>query len=84
MLLMPNILASKTTNKSYGEVINIGSGKNISINNLADMISKKRIHLDPVNEPFANLADISKAKELLSWSPKVDITNWLDTYLKTV
>ena len=79
-----NILASKTTNKSYGEVINIGSGQNISINKLANLIGGDKIYLEPVNEPFANLADISKAKELLSWSPKVDITNWLDTYLRTI
>ena len=79
-----NILASKTTNKSYGQVVNIGSGQNISINKLANLIGGDKIYLDPVNEPFANLADISKAKELLSWSPKVDITNWLDTYLRTI
>lgn len=79
-----NILASKKTNKSYGEVVNIGSGQNISINKLANLIGGDKIYLEPVNEPFANLADISKAKELLSWSPKVDITNWLDTYLRTI
>ena len=78
-----NILASKTTNKSYGEVINIGSGKNISINNLADMISKKRIHLDPVKEPKENLADISKAQSFISWEPKINIEDWVKLYLKS-
>ena len=84
LLILIFFLASKTTNKSYGEVLNIGSGKNISINKLANLIGGDKIYLEPVNEPFANLADISKAKELLSWSPKVDIMNWLDTYLRTI
>ena len=38
--------------------------------------------MDPVNEPFANLADISRAKELLDWEPLVEITSWIKEYKK--
>ena len=75
-----NILAAQSLKVGKGEVINIGSGKNISINTLANMLGKNKIYLDPVNEPFANLADITKAKELLNWKPLVDLNSWIKEY----
>ena len=65
-------------------IINIGSGFNISVNELADMLSKTapRINAPPVIEPFLTLADITKAKNLLSWSPKVKLGDWIDSYKK--
>ena len=75
-----NILASNSLKVGSGEVINIGSGKNISINNLADLLSKNKKYMQPVNEPFANLADISKAKELLGWEPLKDLESWIKEY----
>ncbi len=75
-----NILASNSLKVGRGEVINVGSGKNISINDLADMLSKNKKYMKPVNEPFANLADIGKAKELLNWEPLVDLCSWIKDY----
>ena len=75
-----NILASNSLKVGRGEVINVGSGKNISINDLADMLSKNKKYMKPVNEPFANLADIGKAKELLNWEPIVDLHSWIKDY----
>ena len=75
-----NILASSSKKVGSGEVINIGSGKNISINELADMFGAEKKYMKPVNEPFANLADISKAKELLNWEPLGDLCSWIKDY----
>ena len=75
-----NILASNSLKVGSGEVINVGSGKNISINDLADMLSKNKKYMKPVNEPFANLADIRKAKILLNWEPLVDLHSWIKDY----
>ena len=75
-----NILASSSSKVGSGEVINIGSGKNISINDLADMFGAEKKYMKPVNEPFANLADISKAKELLNWEPLKDLDSWINEY----
>ena len=36
--------------------------------------------MKPVNEPFANLADIRKAKILLNWEPLVDLHSWIKDY----
>ena len=72
-----NILAHSSSKVGHGETINIGSGKNIAINDLADLISSNKEYLDPVDEPFANLANISKAKKLLQWEPTVSIVDWI-------
>lgn len=62
-----------------GEAFNAGSGKNISINELYDMVCKamntsvKAVHIAPVIEPRETLADISKSKRLLGWEPKISL-----------
>ncbi len=75
-----NVLASSSTKVGKGEVINIGAGKNYSINELAEMIGGPKAHRNPVNEPFQNLADISKAKKVLNWEPKMEISDWIKRY----
>lgn len=70
-----NILAAKTQNKkSFGQIFNIGGGNKLSVNKVVkDIIGKRNItpeHKPPVIEPRDNLADISKAKEILNWNPK--------------
>ena len=75
-----NILSAQSDKVGDGESINIGSGKNISIKNLANFIGNDIIYRDPVNEPFANLADVTKAKKLLDWEPIVELTDWIVDY----
>lgn len=81
-IVRANILASKSLKVGCGEIINIGSGKNVSINSLADMIGGEKKYMDSLKEPFANLADIRKAKELLGWEPLVEIKSWINKYKK--
>ena len=76
-----NILASKSQKVGSGEVINIGSGRNISINTVASMIGKSFEYKPALIEPFANLASIYKAKKLLKWEPKTKLKIWLKNYL---
>ncbi len=58
-----------------GEIFNIGSGKPKTINKLASLISKsKNVYLPKrPGEPDCTWADISKAKKLLGWHPKVEL-----------
>ena len=44
------------------------------------MIGGRKEHLKPVNEPFQNLADIRKAKKVLNWEPKMEISDWIKRY----
>ena len=78
-----NIHAAKSKNVGKGEVINIGNGENISINELAENIGGEVVFNEPLNEPFANLADIKKAKKLLDWEPTTDLISWIKNYKKT-
>ncbi len=71
-----NILASESSKVGKGEVINIGSGRNPSILEIARMIAGKTgtiEHISPRVEPHDTKADISKAKKLLGWTPKMTI-----------
>ena len=78
-----NIHAAKSKNVGKGEVINIGNGENISINELAENIGGEVVFNEPLNEPFANLADIKKAKKLLDWEPTTDLISLIKNYKKT-
>jgi len=75
-----NILAAKSNKIGSGEVINIGNGKNVSINNVAKLIGNNMIYREPVNEAFANLAHVYKAKKLLDWEPSVELSDWIINY----
>jgi UDP-glucose 4-epimerase len=55
------------------EAINIGSGKAVSIKRLADMFGGHVNYMPPRIEPKHSLADISKAKKFLGWSPRVTL-----------
>lgn len=75
-----NIRAADYLDRATGfEAIDIGTGVNYSVNEVADMIDKNnsRTFLPPRNEPFENKAKITKAKKLLGWKPTVTLPQWL-------
>ena len=58
--------------------INIGTGKNYSINDLAVMIGGDRLYIsDRVGETRETLANNMRAREELGWSPKVNLEDYL-------
>lgn len=62
-----------------GEVVNIGSGKKTSVNEIADLIGGEREFLAPrPGEQRDSQADISKAKTFLGWEPTVDFKQGLE------
>jgi len=77
-----NILAAQSEKVGRVEVINIGSGKNYSVNDLAKIFGGENIHLPPKIEPRETLADNFLAKKLLGWEPKVNLLDWLEQYKK--
>ncbi len=71
-----NILAMKRGN--VGGIINIGTGKNYSINEIADAIGGDRIYLPiRVGETKETLADNKRAREELEWLPTVDVIKYI-------
>lgn len=71
-VIRANLLAAES-NVSGGEVINIGAGKNQSINTIAKLIGGEVEYVPARLEPKNTLADNSKAKKLLGWVPEVSI-----------
>ena len=69
--------------KFFGQIFNVGSGKNISIKNIAQMISQDIEYLpERQGEAKATLADIKKIKSVLDWDPKMNLENWIKEYTK--
>ena len=59
-------------------VYNIGFGSNISIIDLAKEVSDNIVHIPPRDaECKETLADITKAKNMLSWEPKISIEEYI-------
>jgi nucleoside-diphosphate-sugar epimerase len=70
--------------RSKGEVFNVGVGKNYSINELFEAVEAQlNTGIKPIykqampGEARITLADISKAKKLLNWQPKVKLEEGL-------
>ena len=76
-----NILAADS-GLGDGRSINIGRGKNNSVNEMAAMIGGPTTNLPPRLEPRETLADNSLARELLGWEPKVNLEEWILEYKK--
>jgi nucleoside-diphosphate-sugar epimerase len=61
-----------------GTVMNVGSGTNTSIQEIADLISTNQVHLPRrAGDAEITLADISRIKSLLGWAPKVSFAEGL-------
>jgi len=71
-----NIAAFKSPLR--GEVFNVGSGENISVKELADMVSPAQAHVEGrKGDSAATLADISRIRAALGWSPQISFADGL-------
>ena len=60
---------------------NIGSGKNYSVNKIADMFGIEKQYGEKRIEPKETLANIGRAKLLLKWEPKTKLEEWIKEQL---
>ena len=75
-----NIMAaiSNPDDDAYGQVYNVGSGKNYSVNEIASFISDDTINIPPrVGEARNSLANIEKIRKTFAWKPEVDVEDWI-------
>ncbi len=79
-VVQANVLASLVElGKQFGEVFNVGTGTNVSVNELAEMISKNTVMIDPrPGEARVTLANNNKIKNIMGWSPTVKLENWIE------
>ena len=66
----------------YGEVFNLGSGSNFTINEIANCLESEKRYIPAVKEPRESLALIEKANQLLNWYPSTNVENWIKDNLK--
>lgn len=67
-----NLLAMESDKVGQGEIINIGTGKNYSVLEVAEIIGGPWKFIKPrLGEVRETRADIRKAEEFLDWKPKV-------------
>ena len=79
-----NIMAalSNADDEAYGQVYNVGSGKNYSVNDIASFISDDTINIPPrVGEARNSLANIDKIYKTFAWKPETDVEQWIKTQL---
>lgn len=62
----------------FGQIYNVGTGKNYSINEIAKMIGGETKNILPrLGEARITLANNQKIKKELGWSPKINLPDWL-------
>lgn len=79
-----NILAATADHsiESYGQVYNIGSGKNISILEIAKMVSGNYIHIEErEGEARTTLACNDKFRYNFGWVPKFEVKEFIEEKL---
>ena len=75
-----NLIAAEATldKKYFGQVFNIGSGINYSVQEIADAISDNQTYIPKRDgEMETTWSNIEKASEILSWKPAVDVLEWI-------
>jgi len=65
-------------NKFRAEIFELGRGKNYSINEVANLFGGKKTYLPPRTAEYdKTLCDYSKANDILGWSPKYDLDEYI-------
>jgi UDP-glucose 4-epimerase len=81
-----NILAAtKDVDESvFGQLYNVGTGKNYSINEVASFISTNIVNIPPrPGETRISLSNNSKLCETFGWKPTVILEDWISKQIET-
>ena len=64
--------------QALGQVYNVGSGVNYSVNEIAKMISNFTVNIEArPGEAKETLAHISRIKGTLGWEPIIKVEDWI-------
>ncbi|MEY8764940.1 MULTISPECIES: dTDP-glucose 4,6-dehydratase [Clostridium] len=78
------IVLSGYSDKADGQIINAGTGRDVTINELADIINKGKVrvnhvkHIHPQSEIMKLKCNYSKAKKLIGWKPKYTLEQGIE------
>lgn len=71
--------------KSNGQILNVGSGNSYSINRLVELLGGEVIYVPKrPGEPECTFADTKKIKDILDWAPKVSFETGVEEMLKHI
>jgi len=79
-----NILAAITEvdSEAFGQVYNVGTGNNYSINQISRMISDNTTNIAPrPGETRLSLANNQKLRQTFGWEPSMKLEDWIATHL---
>jgi UDP-glucose 4-epimerase len=76
------ICGMTTTNiNCIGQAYNVGNGTNISINEIAKFMKGEYVYIpERKGDAKETLADLNKIKKDLTWTPKVNVLDWLNKF----
>lgn len=64
------------------EIFNLGFGKDLTIQSIADVFNHEIKYIEQRQEPKKSLSDITKAKTVYGWEPKVSVIEWITEKIK--
>ena len=79
-----NILAAESTAAGKGELINVGTGRESSVLDIAALIGSEVEHVEERVEPARCAADIRRPKELLGWEPSIKLEDGIANLKKSL
>ena len=78
-------LVAASESSLEGEILNIGSDNTYSINQVVGLLEGEVVYIPKrPGEPDVTWADISKAKEMLEWNPKISIEEGIEDLLDNI
>jgi UDP-glucose 4-epimerase len=79
-----NIMAaiSNPDSEAFGQVYNVGTGTNYSINQIARMLDHPTVNIAPrPGETRLSLANNTKMKKTFGWEPSMKLEDWIAAHL---
>lgn len=79
-----NILAAtkEVNSEVFGQVYNVGTGVNYSVNQIAEVFNYSTINIPPrLGEAKISLANNQKLSKVFGWSPSMNLENWIKSNL---
>ena len=68
-----------------GKIYNVGSGKSISVNRIAELLGGSKTYIPKrPGEPDSTFADITKIKRELNWKPQFSIEDGIKVLLENI
>ncbi len=82
-VVQANIKAMET--QHVGEIFNVGSGINYSVNDLAAFFPLEKIHTESrAGDANTTLADVEKVTNLLGWKPQVTLEEGIKSMIQAI